>query len=152
MFDADKHLLRLACLDALAQLEGDEPSAAAWMKVRRALDASRGEEPDLSDAIELEDVEELRSIVDGWTSGDRLLPEQDRTILKRALKSFRKRLKLTRLDDESKVGGGPMSSGQQSSIVAITPPEHYGPEVWNELVRLGRLIDARQGMYELPPE
>ena len=39
--------------------------------------------------------------------------------LKRALKAFRKRLKLTRLDDESKLGGGAMSGGSASSVVAI---------------------------------
>ena len=42
--------------------------------------------------------------------------------LKRALKAYRKRLKLTRADDESRLGYGPMSGGGGSSIVAIPPP------------------------------
>lgn len=45
--------------------------------------------------------------------------------LRLAMKAFRKRLKLTRLDDESGLGYGPMSSGQKSDIVAITPPNQF---------------------------
>ena len=54
--------------------------------------------------------------------------------LRRALKAFKKRLKLTRLEDESKLGGGPMSSGAKSDIVAITPPSQFSKAVWDALV------------------
>ncbi len=69
--------------------------------------------------------------------------------LKRALKAFKKRLKVTRVDDESRLGHGPMSGGGGSSIVAITPPNQYPQAVWEELVRQGKLKHAGQGMYEL---
>ncbi len=72
-------------------------------------------------------------------------PEQ----LKAALKAFKKRLKLTCLDDQSRIGVGPMSSGRASGIVGITPPDQYPTEVWEELVRQGRLRRAGGGMYEL---
>jgi aryl-alcohol dehydrogenase-like predicted oxidoreductase len=62
-------------------------------------------------------------------------PEQ----LKAALKAFRKRLKLTRLDDQSRIGAGPMSSGRESGIVGIVPPEQFPQAVWDELVRQGKL-------------
>lgn len=68
--------------------------------------------------------------------------------LKRALKAFKKRLKLTRADDESRLGYGPMSGGGGSSIVAVTPPDQYPKAVWEELVRQGKLKDAGHGMYE----
>ena len=44
--------------------------------------------------------------------------------LKHAMKAFRKRLKLTRLDEESKLGrvGNPMSGGKKSGVIAIMPP------------------------------
>jgi hypothetical protein len=71
--------------------------------------------------------------------------------LKAALKAFKKRLKLTCLDDQSRIGVGPMSSGRSSGIVAITPPDQYPTEIWEELVRQGRLRRAGSGMYELPP-
>lgn len=73
-------------------------------------------------------------------------PEQ----LKKALKAFKKRLKVMRLDDESTLGGGAMSSGKKSSIVAIVPPNQYPKTVWDELVKQGRLKYAGQGLYELP--
>jgi hypothetical protein len=76
----------------------------------------------------------------------------DKETLKAAMKAFRKRLKLTRLDDESRIGRGPMSSGGKSGVVAITPPDTYPPEVWQELARQGKLKHAGGRMYELVGE
>jgi hypothetical protein len=70
-------------------------------------------------------------------------------VLKAALKAFRKRLKLTRLDDASRIGRGPMSSGQGSTIAAITPPDQYPRAVWETLAKQGKLIAAGHGMYSL---
>jgi hypothetical protein len=69
--------------------------------------------------------------------------------LKRALKAFRKRLKLTRLDDESHLRGRRLTSGRASDIVAIVPPNDFPQAVWDELVRQGRLKKSGGGMYEL---
>ncbi len=69
--------------------------------------------------------------------------------LKRAMKAFRKRLKLTHLNEESKLGRNPLTSGKHSTVVAIMPPHQYGPEVWARLVEQGRLKDAGRGFYEL---
>ncbi|MCB9897373.1 MAG: hypothetical protein H6825_05165 [Planctomycetes bacterium] len=77
--------------------------------------------------------------------------EHDRGVLKRALKAFRKRLKLVRLDEESRIGGA-FSKGERSGIVSIEPPDSYPRDVWAELVRDGRLRDAGHRMLELPPE
>jgi hypothetical protein len=72
--------------------------------------------------------------------------------LKQALKAFRKRLKLTRLDEESKIGRNPVTGGRSSGIVAITPPNQFPPAVWEELVRQGKLKHAGRGTYELVEE
>ncbi len=69
--------------------------------------------------------------------------------LRLALKAFRKRLKLTRLDDESRIGHGPMSGGGQSGVVAIRPPDQFRSEIWDELVRQGKLKHFGRGLYEL---
>jgi len=69
--------------------------------------------------------------------------------LKRAYKSFKKRLKLTRLDEESKLNYRPTTSGQGSGIVAITPPQGFAQAVWEELVKQGKLKRAGHGTYEL---
>jgi hypothetical protein len=69
--------------------------------------------------------------------------------LKRALKAFKKRLKLTRLDAESKIGGGPMSGGASWQVMGIVPPDQYPKAIWDELVRQGRLKYDGQGLYSL---
>ena len=69
--------------------------------------------------------------------------------LKAALKAFKKRIKLTRLDDESNIGGGPLSSGRSADIVAISPPNQFPQEIWDELVKQGKLKYVGHGMYEL---
>jgi hypothetical protein len=69
--------------------------------------------------------------------------------LRLAMKAFRKRLKLTRLDDESGLGYGPMSSGQQSGIVAIKPPHQFPKAVWEELVNQGKLKRDGGGLYSM---
>jgi hypothetical protein len=56
--------------------------------------------------------------------------------LKRALKAFKKRLKLARLDDESGLSRG---GGKKSGITGITPPAGHPPGIWEELVALGKL-------------
>ena len=83
--------------------------------------------------------------------GDTAQPT-DRQVLKRAMKAFRKRLKLTRLDEESSLGYGAMTGGRKSSVDAIQPPNQYPPEVWAELVKQGRLKDTGQGFYQLAEE
>ena len=70
--------------------------------------------------------------------------------LKAAMKAYKKRLKLICLDDQSRIGVGPMSSGRQSSIVGITPPDQYPQALWDELVRQGKLKRTGSGLYELP--
>jgi hypothetical protein len=72
-------------------------------------------------------------------------------MLKSAMKAFKKRLKLTALDEDSSLGRGPFSSGAKG-VYAIQPPNQFPHEVWQELCRLGRLRDSGHGMYELVKE
>ena len=82
-------------------------------------------------------------------------PEQPSSIppetLKSAMKAFKKRLKLTALDDDSSLGRGPFSSGAKG-VYAIQPPGQFPREVWEELCRQGKLRDTGHGLYELPKE
>jgi hypothetical protein len=79
-------------------------------------------------------------------------PPPNKEELKAAFKAFKKRLKLTRLEEESQLTRRPTTSGKSSEIVAITPPNQFPQAVWDELVRQGRLKSARHGMYELGSE
>jgi len=72
--------------------------------------------------------------------------------LKGALKAFKKRLKLTRLDAESQLSRNPLSTGRGHGIVAISPPSGYPQAVWDELVRQNKLKKSGQGQYELVGE
>lgn len=69
--------------------------------------------------------------------------------LKAAFKAFKKRLKLTQLDDASRIGRSPMSSGGKSAIAGITPPNQYPNAVWEELVEQGKLKRSGHGTYGL---
>ncbi len=69
--------------------------------------------------------------------------------LRLAMKAFRKRMKLTKLNDESRLGRGPMSSGGKSGVVAINPPNQFPREIWEELVEQGKLRRYGKGLYEL---
>jgi hypothetical protein len=66
--------------------------------------------------------------------------------LKRALKAFKKRLKLTRLDDESGLSRG---GAKQSEITGITPPTGHPPGIWEELVSKGKLKREMGNTYSL---
>lgn len=69
--------------------------------------------------------------------------------LLRAMKALKKRLKLTRLDDESRLGHDAMSKGSRSGIVAVKPPSQYPAEVWQALEQKGRVRIDRTGLVEI---
>ena len=61
-----------------------------------------------------------------------------------------KRVKLTKLDHESKLARSPLSSGKDADFDAIIPPNQFPPEVWRALVRKGELESTGQGFYKIP--
>ena len=86
-------------------------------------------------------------------ASDPALTQQAKTfppeLLAEALKAFNRRLKLTKLDDESQIGHGPFSSGFRAGGIGIRPPDQYPNEVWEALVAQGALRRAPGGLYEL---
>lgn len=70
--------------------------------------------------------------------------------MKKALKAFRKRLKMMQLEEDSKLGHSPLT-GAKSTIVEIQPPSGFGREVWEELADKGFLKRGGRGFYELVP-
>jgi len=67
-----------------------------------------------------------------------------------AMKAFRRRLKLTRLDHESRLGVGPLTGGKAAEFESILPPRGFGPEVWKALAADGQLEATGRGFYKLP--
>jgi len=68
---------------------------------------------------------------------------------KKAMKAFKKRLKLTQLDDDSRIGGHSQLTGARSKVVSIQPPSGFGREIWEELVDAGVLKNDGGGFYQL---
>ncbi len=152
MFDPTRQLLSTVLAKVVADLAADPTNEGVWNEARQALETTRGQEPELERAIDARDHKALHAMVASWAGGKVPGPKQDREVLSRALKAFRKSLKVTRLDAESSLGGGPMSGGRQSGILGMRPPDRYPREVWEALASQGRLIAAGRGIYELPPE
>lgn len=68
--------------------------------------------------------------------------------LKQALTAFKKRYKLTKLDEESKLGGGrPTTGGKKSGLSGIIPPREFPRDVWDELARQGKIKDQGGGFF-----
>ncbi len=153
MIDPRCDLLSRILKDIVAQLQVGAAPEEAWTEASRAVTGARMEDDvELYVAVDERDLDTLREIVGQWASGERTLTKHDRDVLKRALKAFRKRLRLVRLDFESSVGGGPTSSGRDSGIVGVAAPDQYPQELCDDLVRQKRLVAAPRCIYELPPE
>lgn len=151
MFDPATSLLSRLLEACVVELESDPGDAAIWARARDALGAVRTSDPDLAAVVDAMDAKGLRAIVELWHAHQRPLPAQDQEVLRRAMKAFEKSLRTTQLADESGLGGRGMSSGRHSGIVGIQPPSRFTREVWNELVRQGRLRGGQHGIYEPAP-
>ena len=77
-------------------------------------------------------------------------PVADEDEMQRALAAFRKRIKVSRLADESRLGGRYTSGGRKSEIDAIQPPDGFSPVVWTALVAAGKLKELGKGFYSEP--
>jgi hypothetical protein len=69
--------------------------------------------------------------------------------LKRALGTFKKRLKMAQLDDDSRLGRSPLTGSRREKIVSIQPPAGFGRAIWEELADMGFLKRDTVGFYEL---
>ena len=156
-------------IDALGELhhrlsEGEAASAGpVWGEVHQTLLKTKADKKFVMRIIGSRDADELNRLIDALKNG-RTAPEEsasqpsdsastvDPEQTKHAMRAFRKRLKLTRLDDESRITVRPMTGGKASQIRAILPPHEYEREIWDDLIRQGQLRDAGQGFFELAEE
>lgn len=73
----------------------------------------------------------------------------DPAILQTALKTFRRRIKFSQLDAESRLARSPLSGGSSHRIESMTPPREFPLEVWDALVQAGKLRREGAGFYSL---
>jgi len=151
MIDPNMELVSTVVIATIERIAADANNSAAWEELQSAFTVTQCDDEELGLAIEVQDVEELSRLVSEWHSAKRHYPVCDRDVLKRAMKAFRKSLKVTRLAAESSLGGGPLSGGSDSTVVGIQPPPRYPMAVWEELARQKRLVTDGRGTFELPP-
>ena len=139
----------------------DDPrrASAEWKQVYRLLSKTDLPPGQVTGVVGMRDVDGLTDLIEQLRNpADAPAPPEadapDAETCKRAMRAFRKRLKFTRLDDESRITSrNPLSKGKDMRVSAgITPPKEWPESVWQELVRQGKLTYIGYGLYELPRE
>ncbi len=149
-------LTKLDELISAIRAASDPRHASEWKQVFKLLDKAGVLDGHGKHVVGMRDLDGLIAMRAQFGATDEELPEGDATFddaeLKKAFKAFRKRLSLTVLDEESKLGRSPLTKGHDESHAAITPPIEWPDEVWQELVRQRKLRYAGHGLYGLPKE
>lgn len=150
---------RLAELDGLvaALVEAGGGDGPAWGQIHKLLIKTDADSAVVAGIIARRDVPALKTCVDQLLGRETAIEEAqpvstieiDDETMKKAMRAFRKRLKLTKLDHESKLGVGPMTGGKKAEIDAIIAPREFGDDVWQALVAAGRLKPMGPGFYGL---
>ncbi len=152
MADSSEVIEKLrAELEAIRGYEDPRRASTEWKHVFKLLSQTDLPPRRYNGVVGMRNVaglEELIGEVAGGGSTGQAEPDAD--TLRKALHAFRKRARLTRLDDESKLGKSPLSKGADKSLGAISPPAEWPEEVWQALARQGKLRYLGHGMYELP--
>ncbi len=146
-------------LDALLETSraSDDPRRATteWKQAFNQLKKTDADANRVANVIAMRGAEQLAELIESL----RNVPQDDDTdddvpddaTCRAAMRAFRKRLKLTRLDDESQINSrNPLTQGRPSPIEMIVPPVDFPRRVWVELARRGELRDAGNGFFQLP--
>ena len=146
----------LATLDRLlaAIRACDDPRRATdeWKQAYRLLQKTPLPAAHVANVVGMRDAEGLGELLDELQRPAVAVPLPDapgKEVCVKALQAFRKRLELTVLDEESKLGRNPLTKGAKSSIAGIVPPSGWPVSVWQELVRQGKLRYVGHGFYDL---
>ena len=134
----------------------DDPRRAAgeWKQVYKLLQKTDLPTDRVAHVVGMRDVARLTELIDQLRcpAASSAPPHADAPSVetcKRAMRAFRKRLALTRLDEESKISShSPLTKGADSRIAGIIPPSDWPESVWRELVRQGKLRYVGDGFYQ----
>ena len=141
-------------LSAIGQYPDPRRAQSEWKQVYKLLQKTDVPAGRITSMVGMRDVERLGETIEQLSAPESEAPEPagdapDAEVCKKALKAFRKRVSVTRLDDDSTLGRSPLSKGASKGPLAISPPIDWPDEVWRELARQGKLRDAGGGFYEL---
>jgi hypothetical protein len=136
----------------------DEPGPL-WGELHRAF-LNSTIEPEISAKIIMhKDIEELQQVVEELQSGNVVelvetkeveLPTLSHEEQIDALRVFRKRVKFMKLDRESKLGVGPLTSGKEANVDSMMAPHDRPMDVWLALSAVGLLVDDGGGFFHIP--
>jgi hypothetical protein len=130
----------------------DDPRRAAdeWKQVYKLLQKTELPPGRVAHVVGMRDVAGLAALIDQLRVPAAAAPADapSEETCRKAMRAFRKRLSLTILDEESKLGHSPLSKGSDASIAAIVPPSEWPESVWQELIRQGKLRYIGHGLYE----
>ncbi len=151
----------------IAQLD-DATGGALWGQAQKLLLKAHGDATLIARAIAARDAPLLGEIIHAMrnpesgeaealeasttakeTAYAELLAAVSNDDMRNAMKVFRRRLKLIKLDHESKLGRSPLTSGKDAGFEAIIAPPEIPGEVWQALANRGDLEDIGQGFYKL---
>jgi hypothetical protein len=125
-------------------------AASEWKQVYRLLSNTELPPGRVTGVVGMRDMPGLAAMIDQLRApaldAPADVPSED--TCRKALQAFRKRLSLTVLDEDSKLGRGPLSKGG-GAAASIVPPNEWPEPVWQELVRQGKLRYIGHGFYEL---
>lgn len=146
--------------EAVAKLEEHGGEPADWGQLQRLLLKAKAEPGMVARAVIGRDLDLVRSTINVLKGIESVqeapepppLPEVPEETLRSAMKAYRKRMKLMKLDHESKLGRSPLTSGKDAGFESILPPEEFGSEVWQVLAARGELEATGHGFYKLPTE
>lgn len=149
MSEAENWLLVTRLRRAAERLAGtlaEGEAAALWQEAERSVEeAGCGEDAAVALPVLERSLPELEAWLAAVDARRAPLPAWDQAVLKRAMNAYKKRLKVTRGDDEVTSSRSPTTRGASSSILGVRPPEHYTDDIWTLLVAHGRLRDAELG-------
>ena len=143
-------------MTAIRGYDDTRRAAGEWKQVYKLLAGTELPPGRVTGVVGMRDVPGLAAMIDQLRAPalDAPADAPDEDTCRRAMQAFRKRLALTVLDEDSKLGRGPLSKGGGASA-AIVPPNEWPEPVWQELVRQGKLRYIGHGFYELtkrPPQ
>ena len=122
-----------------------------WKQVHKRLNQTDLPSGHVTHVVGMRDLAQLAELIDqlGDPAAETEPTETpDEETCKKAFRAFCKRLKITVLDEQSKLGRGPLSKGADAGAPSIVPPNEWPEAVWRELVRQGKLKDIGHGFYE----
>ena len=141
-------------LNAIRGYDDPRRASSEWKQMYRLLQQTDLPAAQMTHVVGTRDVVRLAELLDQLRSpAAQPQPDvPDAETCKRALRAFRKRLAVTRLDDQSRISSrSPLSKGADARVAAgIIPPSEWPEAVWQELARQGKLRHIGDGFYELP--